>query len=401
MDENVHLNQGVLVKYIEKSQNKQNDGQDSNAFDDLTSPTLNMKNQHQGSSPKLTSNTTRPLTVIMYEYIKNLEKIICDLENELDENDEEIIEVRTQLTKEKIDKDTTVRKNEELQIHNTEITKKQEELQTEVNSQADIIKSLTEEQVRTRMERETVSKQIEQDTTDDSAMAEKSLTPRDTSISIESLMESIRRIDERCNAIDLNVKKMSSNRVNQSSVPETIAPQEEGERFPYKEVTMKHVSNSSIDYTASMCQSNYHPSEENIDLNVMIFGMHEKADDEKDVMTLLKGIDADVTPRRILRLRTSTIDQNKPRPIKVTMMSKNDKERIMRNLYKLQYLHTYGRISVKDDYTYEERILIRDKVREAQKKNEEDNTTGWKVRGSPRTKLRIVNIAIPFGHENK
>ena len=156
MDENLHLNQGVLVKYIEKSQNKQNDGQDSNAFDDLTSPTLNIKNQHQGSSPKLTSNTTRPLTVIMYEYIKNLEKIICDLENELDENDEEIIEVRTQLTKEKIDKDTTVRKNEELQIHNTEITKKQEELQTEVNSQADIIKSLTEEQVRTRIERKTV-----------------------------------------------------------------------------------------------------------------------------------------------------------------------------------------------------------------------------------------------------
>ena len=36
----------------------------------------------------------------MYEYINNLKKAICDLEDELDEKDEEMIEVQRQLTKE-------------------------------------------------------------------------------------------------------------------------------------------------------------------------------------------------------------------------------------------------------------------------------------------------------------
>ena len=49
-------------------------------------------------------------------------------------------------------------------------------------------------------------------------------------------------------------------------------------------------------------------------------------------------------------------------------------------------------ISVRDDYTIEERELIKTFVEEAKRKNESQNTTAWKVRGTPKNGLRLVQI---------
>ena len=51
-----------------------------------------------------------------------------------------------------------------------------------------------------------------------------------------------------------------------------------------------------------------------------------------------------------------------------------------------------GGISVRDDYTQEERNLIRTMTEEAKRKNEAENVTHWKVRGTPKNGLKVVKI---------
>ena len=99
----------------------------------------------------------------------------------------------------------------------------------------------------------------------------------------------------------------------------------------------------------------------------------------------------DVNPKQVVRLGKASAD--KKRPLKVIMANAEDKNKIMSKLNKLkdadQSLRT---ISVRDDYTIEERELIKTFVEEAKRKNESQNTTTWKVRGTPKNGLRLVQI---------
>ena len=71
----------------------------------------------------------------------------------------------------------------------------------------------------------------------------------------------------------------------------------------------------------------------------------------------------------------------------------DDKEKIISNLNKLKNAEASIRgISVRDDYTQEERNLIRTMNEEAKRKNEAENVTYWKVRGTPKNGLRVVKI---------
>ena len=49
-------------------------------------------------------------------------------------------------------------------------------------------------------------------------------------------------------------------------------------------------------------------------------------------------------------------------------------------------------INVRDDYTIEERQLIKSMAEEAKRKNQNDNVTHWKVRGTPKNGLKVVKI---------
>ena len=52
----------------------------------------------------------------------------------------------------------------------------------------------------------------------------------------------------------------------------------------------------------------------------------------------------------------------------------------------------YKRISIKEDYTWEESQQIREWVSKAEEKNKEEQTSDWKVRGNPKNGLRLVKI---------
>ena len=80
------------------------------------------------------------------------------------------------------------------------------------------------------------------------------------------------------------------------------------------------------------------------------------------------------------------------RPIKLILNSESDKERVMANLRNLKGREEYKRISVKDDYTIQDRNLIKqwiDKANEANKKEPADAMYEWKVRGTPKNGMFI------------
>ena len=134
--------------------------------------------------------------------------------------------------------------------------------------------------------------------------------------------------------------------------------------------------------------------------NIIIHGISEqttgedansKEHDGKFIKSFLEAIEVDVQPKQIIRLGNKTSD--KKRPVKVILKNTDDKEKIMSSLAKLKNADKDIRgISVRDDYTQEERKLIQTMHEEAKRRNEADNVTHWKVRGTPKNGLRVVKI---------
>ena len=133
--------------------------------------------------------------------------------------------------------------------------------------------------------------------------------------------------------------------------------------------------------------------------NFIIYGLSETQGDNTNVQendkilmkSFLQTIEVGVTPKQVMRLGRKEGDKN--RLLKVVMLNSDDKEKVMSNLNKLKNANENLRcISVRDDYTQEERNLLKAMNDEAKKKNEQDNVTHWKVRGSPKNGLRVVKI---------
>ena len=69
------------------------------------------------------------------------------------------------------------------------------------------------------------------------------------------------------------------------------------------------------------------------------------------------------------------------------LQTKSEKEQIMRNLYKLKHVG----LSITDDFTINERKKIKEMHQKAKNMNKGENGDFvWRVRGSPRTSLRLV-----------
>ena len=134
--------------------------------------------------------------------------------------------------------------------------------------------------------------------------------------------------------------------------------------------------------------------------NLIIYGISEEVTEEtislqeqdrNFINSVLEQIEVDVTPKQIVRLGNKNAD--KKRPVKIILNSSEDKEMIVSNLNKLKNANTSLRsISVRDDYTIEERKLIKTMNEEAKKRNQAENVTHWKVRGTPKNGLRVVKI---------
>ena len=133
--------------------------------------------------------------------------------------------------------------------------------------------------------------------------------------------------------------------------------------------------------------------------NIIIHGIVEcrgtetqnQEHDEIFITKLLQIMGAHVTPVTIVRLGKPNEEKN--RPVKVIMDSTEDKVQVMSRLVNLKNAdELYKSISVKDDYTYEERETIKQWMQRAEEKNRRENTTDWKVRGNPKNGLRIVKV---------
>ena len=135
--------------------------------------------------------------------------------------------------------------------------------------------------------------------------------------------------------------------------------------------------------------------------NIIVHGVSEdgqnsdeqrKIMDETYISELFQILGVNVKPSSITRLGKLEIN-TKNRPIKIVMENTSEKDLVMSRLSNLKTAEDkYKKISVKDDYTPEERTMIRSMNEKAIELNKSENTTEWKIRGSPKNGLRLVKI---------
>ena len=83
----------------------------------------------------------------------------------------------------------------------------------------------------------------------------------------------------------------------------------------------------------------------------------------------------------------------KNRPIRITMESNERKSEIISKLWKLKHgPEKFQKISITEDFTQEERKEIKRWVDEAKERTRLEDGYVWKIRGSPRSKLRFVKL---------
>ena len=135
--------------------------------------------------------------------------------------------------------------------------------------------------------------------------------------------------------------------------------------------------------------------------NLIIHGLEETECnniDQNKVIHLFNAVGVKFKPQVTYRLGKK--EEGKRRPLMVCLQSKMESNSVMSNMWRLGNLRNMNeRVSVTYDYTLEERRLIKEFVEEAKRRNmnagnDNDRNEGyaWRVRGTPKTKLRIVKI---------
>ena len=133
--------------------------------------------------------------------------------------------------------------------------------------------------------------------------------------------------------------------------------------------------------------------------NIIIHGLEEVDDnaiDEIKVIDVFDTVNIKYKPMSIYRLGAK--QEDKKRPLMVRMHSKEDKDDFMSQLWKLKHVRDkFEKISITHDYTLEERKKIKEWVEEANRRNmNEKERYKWKVRGTPKTAMRMINPGFPM-----
>ena len=129
--------------------------------------------------------------------------------------------------------------------------------------------------------------------------------------------------------------------------------------------------------------------------NLIIHGKEENGDDDKlFVQNLNKQISVgSVKINQVVRV--GEIKANKIRPIKVVLSSLDEKNKVLYSMKNLKGNELYKGISVTDDYTVNEREIIREFVKKAKEENEKEDKDSnyiWRVRGCPKDGLTIKRL---------
>ena len=140
--------------------------------------------------------------------------------------------------------------------------------------------------------------------------------------------------------------------------------------------------------------------------SIMVFGRREhesdrwkKADDEEFAEQFIKDIQAgQIKVKEMSRIGTFNVNDSKIRPLKITLNSEEEQQKIMGGLRNLKDNENYKGISIKEDYTINERQLIKSYTEQAKTMNEleraKKSTTVYKVRGTPKNGLFLKRFTI-------
>ena len=113
--------------------------------------------------------------------------------------------------------------------------------------------------------------------------------------------------------------------------------------------------------------------------------------DSDYVKSFFKLLGLSIEPTEIARLGKDNTATS--RPIKLVMANIEHKNMVLSRLANLKNAEDkYRRVSVKEDYTFEERELIRTWKKKVDEKNKADNCSDWRLRGDPKNRLRLVKI---------
>ena len=134
--------------------------------------------------------------------------------------------------------------------------------------------------------------------------------------------------------------------------------------------------------------------------NFIIHGLAEEGDDSavikdndtKIIARFLEKMGIESEPESFSRLGKP--NEGKKRTLKIVMKTNHEKEKVLGNLNGLKNtVEEFGRISVTDDYTINEREEIKSWIKKAEEKSAQDPEQVYKVRGNPKNGLRLVSFA--------
>ena len=116
----------------------------------------------------------------------------------------------------------------------------------------------------------------------------------------------------------------------------------------------------------------------------------------KDLWNILEIPEVKIISSTRLGKKQNDSSNSKPRPTRITLQRKEDKQIIFKNINKLKTSENkFKQISITDDHTIEERKKIKEKIEEANQKNQEEDVQSknfmYKVRGPP-WNLKIKKI---------
>ena len=213
-------------------------------------------------------------------------------------------------------------------------------------------------------------------------------------------------IDAKLEAFSANilskVTEIMDKKIGEISTSKPVSPSSENESA-LPPTWSNVVSQSSNIKTVMRAAKNDEKIEESEKLrranNIIIHGAEEiggtpeeiKKADEGYIKEIFAKIGVETSPTLITRLGAHK--ENGSRPIKLVMKTKEDKEKVMSNLGKLKNTERYfGKISLKDDYTANEREQIKMLTDEAKKKRDENPERDFRVRGDAKNGWRIVSF---------
>ena len=133
--------------------------------------------------------------------------------------------------------------------------------------------------------------------------------------------------------------------------------------------------------------------------NFIVHGLQETGDDDEQIKTndtqivkkFLEVIGVEEEPKSFSRIGKK--DAKNKRTLKVIMKSNQGKINVLQNLRKLKGREEiFGKISVTDDHTVNEREQIKRYVEDAKAKSSNDAENVWRVRGDPKNGLKLVSF---------